>query len=262
MWKLVYLPRQLAWPMRRDHVAGNHRTAHGFSGDTLRKWDTLAYEIWMTPQASNIGFGWWSHDIGGFSGYANVLLWIHQCFPMDSPGVQMLFYLLCTMELWRSRVEQSLYLKHTLSCFWMSDRIINWLLLYLTGPALVQILTGQRGKGCRIIFWPSVEDQWLNCQWFLSILLRFELGQTLYGCSLNWVTHIYVEFILFYSQLCTGITHACLACLVLPAVLSTKKITQRARNYSCGGCSLPRGRQSFARTVGRWQHCASRKCQQ
>jgi hypothetical protein len=40
---------------------GNHRTPTGFSGDTLRKWDTLEYEIYMTPRASNVGFGWWSH---------------------------------------------------------------------------------------------------------------------------------------------------------------------------------------------------------
>lgn len=40
---------------------GNHRTPTGFSGDTRRAWDTLEYEIFMTPRASNVGFGWWSH---------------------------------------------------------------------------------------------------------------------------------------------------------------------------------------------------------
>lgn len=45
---------------------GNHRYAHGFSGDTFQSFSTLAYEIEMTPQASNVAFGWWSHDIGGF----------------------------------------------------------------------------------------------------------------------------------------------------------------------------------------------------
>ena len=45
-----------------------HRTPTGFSGDTMRKWDTLEYEVYFTPRASNVGFGWWSHDIGGFSG--------------------------------------------------------------------------------------------------------------------------------------------------------------------------------------------------
>eukprot|EP01051_Picozoa_sp_SAG22_P004319 SAG22_NODE_228_length_14619_cov_4.604132_7_plen_1008_part_00 len=47
---------------------GNHRTPVGFSGDTLRKWDTLAYQAYFTARAANVGFGWWSHDIGGFSG--------------------------------------------------------------------------------------------------------------------------------------------------------------------------------------------------
>ena len=47
---------------------GDHRKPSGFSGDTLRKWDTLSYEVWFTPRASNVGFGWWSHDIGGFNG--------------------------------------------------------------------------------------------------------------------------------------------------------------------------------------------------
>ena len=47
---------------------GNHRGPIGFSGDTLRRWDTLDYEIYMTSRASNVLFGYWSHDIGGFSG--------------------------------------------------------------------------------------------------------------------------------------------------------------------------------------------------
>ena len=45
---------------------GDQRKPIGFSGDTLRKYETLQYEVWMTPRAGNVGFGWWSHDIGGF----------------------------------------------------------------------------------------------------------------------------------------------------------------------------------------------------
>eukprot|EP01052_Picozoa_sp_SAG31_P038532 SAG31_NODE_5169_length_2702_cov_1.711103_5_plen_222_part_00 len=37
---------------------GNHRTPVGFSGDTLRKWDTLAYQTYFTSRAANVGFGW------------------------------------------------------------------------------------------------------------------------------------------------------------------------------------------------------------
>lgn len=32
-----------------------------------RKWDTLTYQTYFTPRAANVAFGWWSHDIGGFS---------------------------------------------------------------------------------------------------------------------------------------------------------------------------------------------------
>jgi alpha-glucosidase (family GH31 glycosyl hydrolase) len=45
---------------------GDQRKPIGFSGDTYRLFDTLQYEVYMTPRAANIGFGWWSHDIGGF----------------------------------------------------------------------------------------------------------------------------------------------------------------------------------------------------
>ena len=45
---------------------GDQRKPIGFSGDALRKFDTLQYEVYMTPRAGNVGFGWWSHDIGGF----------------------------------------------------------------------------------------------------------------------------------------------------------------------------------------------------
>ena len=44
---------------------GAHRYPVGFSGDTTISWDTLRYLTYFTPTASNIGYGWWSHDIGG-----------------------------------------------------------------------------------------------------------------------------------------------------------------------------------------------------
>lgn len=44
---------------------GCHRYPIGFSGDTLVTWRSLAYQPYFTTTASNIGFGWWSHDIGG-----------------------------------------------------------------------------------------------------------------------------------------------------------------------------------------------------
>ena len=37
----------------------------GFSGDTLVTWASLDFQPAFTATASNIGYGWWSHDIGG-----------------------------------------------------------------------------------------------------------------------------------------------------------------------------------------------------
>ena len=44
---------------------GSHRYPLGFSGDTEMSWDTLVFLPYFTATASNIGYTWWSHDIGG-----------------------------------------------------------------------------------------------------------------------------------------------------------------------------------------------------
>ncbi len=44
---------------------GSHRYPLGFSGDTYITWKTLAYLPYFTATASNVGYTWWSHDIGG-----------------------------------------------------------------------------------------------------------------------------------------------------------------------------------------------------
>ena len=44
---------------------GSHRYPVGFSGDTIISWESLAFQPEFTAMASNIGYGWWSHDIGG-----------------------------------------------------------------------------------------------------------------------------------------------------------------------------------------------------
>ena len=44
---------------------GSHRYPVGFSGDTAITWNSLDYQPYFTNTASNIGYGWWSHDIGG-----------------------------------------------------------------------------------------------------------------------------------------------------------------------------------------------------
>lgn len=44
---------------------GSHRYPVGFSGDTITTWESLEFQPYMTSTASNIGYSWWSHDIGG-----------------------------------------------------------------------------------------------------------------------------------------------------------------------------------------------------
>jgi alpha-glucosidase (family GH31 glycosyl hydrolase) len=44
---------------------GSHRYPVGFSGDTIVTWDSLDFQPEFTATSSNIGYGWWSHDIGG-----------------------------------------------------------------------------------------------------------------------------------------------------------------------------------------------------
>ncbi len=44
---------------------GNHRYQIGFSGDAIISWKSLAYQPYFTNCASNVLYGYWSHDIGG-----------------------------------------------------------------------------------------------------------------------------------------------------------------------------------------------------
>lgn len=44
---------------------GSHRYPIGFSGDTHITWASLDFQPYFTATASNAGYGWWSHDIGG-----------------------------------------------------------------------------------------------------------------------------------------------------------------------------------------------------
>ncbi|SFC56819.1 Alpha-glucosidase, glycosyl hydrolase family GH31 [Alkalibacterium subtropicum] len=49
---------------------GSHRYPVGFSGDAIITWDSLRFQPYLTATSSNIGYTWWSHDIGGhFKGY-------------------------------------------------------------------------------------------------------------------------------------------------------------------------------------------------
>ncbi len=44
---------------------GSHRYPVGFSGDTHTTWRSLDFQPEFTAKASNVGYSWWSHDIGG-----------------------------------------------------------------------------------------------------------------------------------------------------------------------------------------------------
>ena len=61
-------------PMTFSRYAGpgSHRYPIGFSGDTHITWESLDFQPYFTASATNIGYGWWSHDIGGhMCGYKN-----------------------------------------------------------------------------------------------------------------------------------------------------------------------------------------------
>lgn len=44
---------------------GSHRYPVGFSGDTCTSWESLDFQPYFTANATNVGYSWWSHDIGG-----------------------------------------------------------------------------------------------------------------------------------------------------------------------------------------------------
>lgn len=52
--------------LSRRSGMGGHRYGIGFSGDTWATWEMLDFLPYFTSTAANVGFGWWSHDVGGF----------------------------------------------------------------------------------------------------------------------------------------------------------------------------------------------------
>ncbi len=73
--------------LSRFSGVGSHRYPLGFSGDTFITWETLKYLAYFTLTASNIGYTWWSHDIGGhMCGEMNEELYLrHIQFGVFSP---------------------------------------------------------------------------------------------------------------------------------------------------------------------------------
>ena len=66
---------------------GSHRYPVGFSGDTEISWRTLAYLPYFTATSTNVGYTWWSHDIGGhnFGEKSNELFARHLQYGVFSP---------------------------------------------------------------------------------------------------------------------------------------------------------------------------------
>ncbi len=59
---------------------GSHRYPLGFSGDTFTRWSCLRFQPEFTNKAANIGYGWWSHDIGGHTmGFTDDEMYIRWC---------------------------------------------------------------------------------------------------------------------------------------------------------------------------------------
>ena len=51
--------------LSRFAEVGSHRYPLGFSGDTVISWKSLDFQPYFTANAANVGYTWWSHDIGG-----------------------------------------------------------------------------------------------------------------------------------------------------------------------------------------------------
>lgn len=72
LWMLNHLhwldsARDGRWPLTFSRYAGigSHRYPIGFSGDAIISWKSLKFQPYFTATAANVGYGWWSNDIGG-----------------------------------------------------------------------------------------------------------------------------------------------------------------------------------------------------
>lgn len=63
----LYAKRNQKRPLILSRYAqmGSHRYPLGFSGDTAVNWKVLRFQPYFTANAANVGYTWWSHDIGG-----------------------------------------------------------------------------------------------------------------------------------------------------------------------------------------------------
>ena len=124
---------------------GSHRYPVGFSGDTEISWRTLSYLPYFTATATNVGYTWWSHDIGGhnFGEKSNELFTRHVQYGVFSPITR----LHCTSsdvltkEPWAygasgSIVEEFLRFRHKLVPYLYNANYLNC----VEGTALIEPL--------------------------------------------------------------------------------------------------------------------------
>ena len=112
---------------------GSQRYPLGFSGDTAITWDTLEFYPYFTASSSNIGYTWWSHDIGGHhNGYKDDELYVRSIeFGVFNPinRLHCTSHEFLTKEPWTYRngvqyiVEDQMRLRHRMipflySCVW------------------------------------------------------------------------------------------------------------------------------------------------
>lgn len=98
-------------PMTFSRYAGpgSHRYPIGFSGDTIISWKSLDFQPYFTASASNIGYGMWSHDIGGHTNGTRddelIGRWVQ--FGVFSPIMRLhsTNNQFCSKEPWRYRLE-------------------------------------------------------------------------------------------------------------------------------------------------------------
>ena len=131
---------------------GSHRYPVGFSGDTEITWRTLAYLPYFTATATNVGYTWWSHDIGGHQmGEKNDELFVrHLQYGVFSPITRLhcSSVEIMTKEPWVYGngagliAEEFLRLRHKLVPYLYTANYFNW---YGTRRAHVLRMEGQTG---------------------------------------------------------------------------------------------------------------------
>ena len=98
---------------------GSHRYPLGFSGDTAVNWKVFDFQPYFTANSANVGYTWWSHDIGGHHmGYRDDDLYIRWLqFGVFSPIMRLhsTSNELLRKEPWKYKTEVYRYAKEWLN---------------------------------------------------------------------------------------------------------------------------------------------------